>query len=81
MFEGEVIVLANPIEASKKEDESFENLLRRFNRRIQQSGNLARARKIRFFERPKNKRAIRESAARRKKSREYREHLKKIGRI
>ncbi|HEX9503004.1 MAG TPA: 30S ribosomal protein S21, partial [Patescibacteria group bacterium] len=38
------------VEVKRKDNESFESLLRRFNRKIQQSGVLVRARKIRFFE-------------------------------
>ena len=41
------------VEVKKKDNESFDSLLRRFNRKIQQSGVLIRARRIRFFESPK----------------------------
>jgi small subunit ribosomal protein S21 len=69
------------VEVKKKEGESFESLLRRFNRKIQQSGVLVRARKTRFFEPIKNKRAVREDAQRRSVSREKREELKKSGKM
>jgi ribosomal protein S21 len=37
------------VEVKRKDNESFDSLLRRFNRKIQQSGILIRARKTRFF--------------------------------
>jgi ribosomal protein S21 len=70
------------IEVDKKEDgESFESLYRRFNKRVQQSGRLVRARQIKYFRKEKNKRALREDAMRREESRKKREHLRKIGRL
>lgn len=69
------------VEVKKKEGESFESLLRRFNRKIQQSGVLVRARKIRFFEPSKSKRLIREGARRRALIKEKREELKKTGKL
>ena len=67
------------VDAKRKKNESFESLLRRFNKRLQQSGKLILARKIKFYEKSKNKRAFKEYALYRKKSREKREFLKKIG--
>ena len=67
------------VEVKKKDGESFESLLRRFNRKIQQSGVLVRARKTRFFEPAKSKRFEREDARRRAGLKEKREELKKIG--
>jgi len=46
------------IEVKKRERENPRSLLRRFSRRIQQSGILIRARKARFREREKTKRAV-----------------------
>lgn len=69
------------VEVKKKDGESFESLLRRFNRKIQQSGVLVRARKTRFFEPAKNKRTIREDARRRATNKEKREELKKTGKM
>jgi len=48
----------------RKEKESFENLIRRFNRKVHQSGNLAIAKKRQFFEKPPSKRKQREAAIR-----------------
>ncbi len=69
------------VEVKKKDGESFESLLRRFNRKIQQSGVLVRARKIRFFEPAKSKRFVREDARRRSDLKEKREELKKSGKM
>ena len=69
------------VEVKKKDGESFESLLRRFNRRIQQSGVLVRARKIRFYEPPKSKRLVREDARRRAQIKKRRDELKKAGKL
>jgi small subunit ribosomal protein S21 len=69
------------VEVKKKDGESFESLMRRFNRKIQQSGVLIRARKIRFFEPTKSRNIERENAARRAVNREKREELKKQGKL
>jgi len=69
------------VEVKKKEGESFESLLRRFNRKIQQSGVLVRARKTRFFEPVKSNRFVREDARRRADLKEKREELKKSGKL
>jgi ribosomal protein S21 len=69
------------VEVRRKDGESGESLLRRFTRRVQQSGTLIRAKKRRFYESPKNKRAVREDAIRRSVIRGKREYLKKIGKL
>lgn len=69
------------VEVKKKDGESFESLLRRFNRKIQQSGVLVRARKTRFYEPTKSKLMIRVDARRRAASRVKREELKKSGKL
>ncbi|MBI2607425.1 MAG: 30S ribosomal protein S21 [Candidatus Doudnabacteria bacterium] len=69
------------VEVKKKEGESFESLLRRFNRKIQQSGVLIRARKIRFYTPNKSRNLLRVDAARRAENREKREELKKLGKL
>ncbi|HYE22272.1 MAG TPA: 30S ribosomal protein S21 [Verrucomicrobiae bacterium] len=73
--------MSNLVEVKKKDGESFESLLRRFNRKIQQSGVLVRARKIRFFAPTKSRNMLREDAARRAENREKREELKKLGKL
>jgi ribosomal protein S21 len=67
------------VEVKRKDNESFENLLRRFNRKVQQSGILARARKIRFYEPEKSRNLLRKSAQRRGELRVAREEMKKLG--
>lgn len=69
------------VEVKKKKGESFESLLRRFNRRIQQSGKLLTARKIRFYERPKNKNSQKSAALRRMEISQKREYLERIGQL
>jgi small subunit ribosomal protein S21 len=69
------------VEVRKKEGESVESMLRRFTKRVQQSGILIRAKKGRFYESPKSKREIKESALRRKDIRERKEYLRKIGKL
>ncbi len=67
------------VEVKRKDNESFENLLRRFNRKVQQSGVLIRARKTRFFEPGKSRNLIRSAAQRRGEMKAVREELKKLG--
>lgn len=48
--------ISNMIQVARKDNnESFENLLRRFNRKVQQSGNIAELKNRRFFEKPISK--------------------------
>ncbi|MDE2311467.1 MAG: 30S ribosomal protein S21 [Patescibacteria group bacterium] len=67
------------VEVKKKENESFDSLLRRFNRKIQQSGVLVRARKTRFFEPPKSRNLQKVAARRRAQIRSQKEELKRLG--
>lgn len=69
------------IEVRKKEGESSESLLRRFTKQVQQSRILIRVKKARFYEAPKNKRAIRENAKRRQQIKEHKDYLRKIGKL
>jgi small subunit ribosomal protein S21 len=69
------------VEVKKKDNESFESLLRRFNRKIQQSGVLIRARKIRFFQSTKSRNLQRIAARRRTQIRAEKEELKKQGKL
>ena len=50
----------------RKDREPFESLVRRFNRKVQQSGNLTMARKRQHFEKDLSKREEREIAIRKK---------------
>ncbi len=67
------------VEVKRKDNESFDSLLRRFNRKIQQSGILVRAKKTRFFTRVKSRNLQRTAAQRRAQLRVLREELKKMG--
>ncbi len=51
------------------ENESFESLLKRFNKRVQQDGVLAEIRHREFFEKKSIKRKRKEAAKRRKSAR------------
>ncbi len=65
----------------KKDRETTASLLRRFTRRVQQSGVLLRARKTRFYEPGLTRRARREKALRRLKTIKERERLIKLGKL
>lgn len=70
-----------PITVRKKEKESVQSLLRRFSRRIQQSGVLLRARRGRFYVPPITKRQKKLGALRRQKIQKEREKLYKLGKL
>lgn len=69
------------VELKRKSGETFESFLRRFNKRLQQSGRLLQARKVRYFTRPKSKDRIRKEAAKRTEFRSKRDYLKRIGKL
>jgi len=50
----------------RKDHESFENLLRRFNRKVLQSGNLTIVKSRQYYTKPLSKREQREIAIRKK---------------
>lgn len=68
-----------PIIMRKKDRETTISLLRRFSRRVQQSGVLIEARKNRFFNKKRNRRQLRASAQRREVLRGERQRLTKLG--
>jgi len=65
--------------AKRKKGETFEAFLRRFNKKLLHSGLLLQAKKIRYFKSFKSRNVMRTSALVRKKTREEREYMKKIG--
>jgi ribosomal protein S21 len=69
------------VEVKRKDTESFDSLLRRFNRKIQQSGVLIRARKTRFFEPTKSRNLLRADAQYRAGAKAIRDELKKLGKV
>ena len=50
-------------------NESFDNLLRRFNKKVQQDGILSETRRREHYEKPSTKRKRKEAAKRRKSAR------------
>ena len=65
----------------RKDRETTAAMLRRFSRRVQQSGILMRARRSRFFVSKPTKRSIRERALRRLTMGKERERLLKLGKL
>ena len=69
------------LEVTKQERETSQSLVRRFGRRVQQSGLLVRARKLRFRKKKKSQGAQKRAALRREEvSKEY-QKLKKLGKL
>ncbi|MCX6743149.1 MAG: 30S ribosomal protein S21 [Candidatus Parcubacteria bacterium] len=66
-------------ELKRKKGETFESLLRRFNKRMLQSGKILQAKKVRFLEKEPNKNLAKKLALRRLKIKAKKEYLKKIG--
>lgn len=69
------------VEVRRKEYETAGSLLRRFTRRVQQSGVLIHTRKHRFWKSKMTKREMRERALRRIQSMRERERLAKLGKL
>ena len=69
------------VEVRKRDNESTDGLLRRFHRKVQQSGVLLQARKVRFYERKRGRRKMREDAMRRSALQAERERLIKLGEL
>lgn len=68
------------IQVTRKDSkESFENLLRRFNRKVQQSGLLANAKQAQYFEKPMSKRDRREKAILRRERKAVKLKKMKLG--
>ena len=68
-------------EVSRKKGETFESMMRRFSRRVQQSGKLLQAKKIRFHMPTKSRNLTRVSALRREEIKKKRDYLKKVGKL
>ncbi len=69
------------VEVKRKQNESVEGLLRRFQQRVLQSRVIFRAKATKYHQKPKTKRQIKESALRRKYNRDKREYLQKTGQL
>lgn len=69
------------VEVKVKTNESFEKLVRRFTKKIIQSGKLIQARKIRFKTKSRNARLRKAGAIHRVKTQDERDYLRKIGKL
>lgn len=69
------------IEVRKKTDESVEGMIRRFTKRVVQSGIVWRAKKKRFYESPQSKSELRKAAQHRRKTAAKYDYLRKIGKL
>ncbi len=67
------------IEVNKSDNETSMSLIRRFTRRIQQSGVLQRARDIQFKKRPESTLVKKTKALKREKKKKRIEYLWKLG--
>ena len=70
-----------PLEVKKQERETSQSLVRRFQKRVQQSGLLRRARKIRFRERKKSEQMKKRAALRRQELKKEYERKQKMGEL
>ena len=68
-------------DVKRKKGESFEGLYRRFSKRVQQSGRILSARKIRFFSAHPNKAKQKRSALRRMVMGDKRAYLLRTGQL
>ncbi|PIV65271.1 MAG: hypothetical protein COS09_00430 [Candidatus Nealsonbacteria bacterium CG01_land_8_20_14_3_00_12] len=69
------------LEIKKQERESIQSLVYRFNKSVQRSGILMRARKIRFRQREKSRDMRKKAALRREELKKEYERAKKLGEI
>ena len=69
------------IDIKRKKGESFEAFMRRFKKRIMQSGLVLQYKKVRFHRKDENKQHRQKSALYRLSAAKDREYLKKIGRL
>lgn len=69
------------VEFKRKKGETFESFLRRFNKRLQQSGRLYEARKKRYHSRSKNEAAKRKSALIGLELRDKKEYMRRTGKL
>ncbi|MCD5397223.1 MAG: 30S ribosomal protein S21 [Candidatus Pacebacteria bacterium] len=67
------------LEVQKKERETPQSLIRRFTKRVKQSGILIRKRKRRFYQRPLSAQAKKRALLRRKELEQEYEQKKKLG--
>ena len=63
----------------KDSKESLENLIRRFNRKVQQSGTIIKAKQAQYFEKPTSKRDRRQKAIARRERKAVKLQKIKLG--
>jgi len=69
------------LEVKRKDNESFENMVRRFTKKTIQSGKILQAKKVRFYSKDSSKRKLKESALRRLDMSGKVDYLKRIGKL
>ena len=69
------------VEVKRKRGESFEAMMRRFSRRIQLSGKIRHAKKIRFHQSKRNETEVKNTALRRVELARHYDKLKKLGQL
>jgi ribosomal protein S21 len=69
------------VECRRKKGETFEAFVRRFNKKIMQSGVILQFKKVRFHTKKTNRNLRRQSALMRLEKKGQYEYLKKVGRI
>lgn len=69
------------IDVKRRKGETFDALLRRFQRRVQSSGKILQAKKVRFWKRDPSRNKRRESALRREEMRVQYEYQLKTGQL
>ncbi len=68
-------------EVKRRKNETFEALLRRFNRKVVMSGRVLQAKKIRFHDTGKSKTGQKRSALRRVELQKHYAYLTRIGKL
>ena len=69
------------VQVKRKDNEGAESLIRRFSRKVRESGVLLQAQKVRFHQRKKSKRRAREEAQRKSELTAEYERKVKLGEI
>lgn len=69
------------VQFKRKKGESFEGFLRRFNKRLQQSKKIVKARKNRYRQPEKNNRQVKQGALIGLELRKKKEYLRRIGKL
>lgn len=69
------------VQVQRKRGESFEAMVRRYNRRLQLSGKILEAKKGRFYQGKRNKNETKASALRRLELQKQYEKLRKQGKL